>query len=1193
MLIQIFMDLRNWFLAPDCPVDRAASHRQSLKIARVASGLVVLLGCLVLLGWSLNLAFLKSVIPGSVSMKANTALCFILAGVSLGLQTRTRRSATTSLATGCAVAVGAIGLLTSSQYGFGFNLGIDELLFRDTPLSPATSHPGRMGINTAINFVLTGAALWLYSQREKLRQRSHQQARFDRITMAQSLTAAAGLIALQAMVGYAYRVQVLHRVSSLTTSMAVHTAFAFILLCAGILALESDRGLMHTLTRRDSIGSDVARRFVPATIVVPLVLGWVFLQGQDSDAYDPNFALSLLSLSQIAVALGLIWLSAGTLDQLDQERKQSSERLRLSEERLQLALQGSKQGIWDWNLITGVLTWDDRCKEIFGLPPDVPVTWAWHLDALHPDDRQRVSHAAATALRDRAEFDEEYRIFQPNGTMRWVLARGQGYSDAAGEPCRMSGTVLDITERKHIEDARRIAELNDQFLNDLDSRLRQLSDADAMEWEVVSRLGEYLKVDRCLWHNVDLQADIITVEQDWRSQAEMPSIVGTYRLSEMMLPNIIHQYQQTSHPAVVRDVATCEHTAPFAQNYRGLGIHAFVAVPCVRAGRWVAHLTVNSAAVRSWRSDEVMLLQEVVVRLWPLIEQTRTMQALRDSEERLRLALRAANQGLYDLNVQTGDAIVSPEYALMLGYDPETFEETNARWRERLHPDDWEPVSRAYEEYIAGKQDEYRVEFRQRTVSGSWKWILSLGRIAAWDAEGNPLRMLGTHTDISDRKQAELEREELLAREQVARQEAERVNRLKDDFFSALSHELRTPLNPILGWTKMLQGRKLTPEKVAHALETIERNVRHQIHLVDDLLDVSRVIQGKLRLSFCPLDLTLILTDAIQTVEFAAQAKSVTLQFNPSEPIYTMGDVDRLGQVFWNLFSNAIKFTPEGGQVEIQLSVSQDGFSRFAQVCIADTGIGIAPDFLPHVFEYFRQAEGGSTRKYGGLGLGLAIVRHLVELHGGTITADSPGLGQGATFIVKLPLLNEGDRFEPTDFGRQAADDGDSHGSAAQAASPPDAIALFSGMTTSFGALAGVRIVLVDDEPDNLELLRFLLTHEGAIVTAFTSPSEALRHIAQSPPDLLISDIGMPELDGYEFIQQVRLLPSPQLQAISAEATLPKTEAALLPKAIALTAFAQPSDEQRILAAGFQAYLPKPIDRLQLIAAVKQILSQP
>ena len=362
----------------------------------------------------------------------------------------------------------------------------------------------------------------------------------------------------------------------------------------------------------------------------------------------------------------------------------------------------------------------------------------------------------------------------------------------------------------------------------------------------------------------------------------------------------------------------------------------------------------------------------------------------------------AANQGLYDLNVQTGDAIVSPEYAQMLGYDPATFQETNATWRERLHPDDWEPVSRTYEEYISGNKSEYRIEFRLRTRSGKWKWILSLGKIVAWDADGQPLRMLGTHSDIDDRKAAEAEREQLLLREQkAAREEAERANRIKDEFLAVLSHELRTPLNPILGWIKLLQTGKLNATQMQKALTTIERNAQLQTQLIDDLLDVSRILRGKLTLNAVPVDLAMVIEAAIDTVRLSAEAKSIQIETALDRIETVLGDPGRLQQIVWNLLTNAVKFTPDHGQIKIRLTST----GTHAQIQVMDTGRGIAPDFLPQVFERFQQADSSTMRQFGSLGLGLAIARQLVELHGDTIQAESAGEGQGATFTVRLPLI--------------------------------------------------------------------------------------------------------------------------------------------------------------------------------------------
>jgi hypothetical protein len=530
-------------------------------------------------------------------------------------------------------------------------------------------------------------------------------------------------------------------------------------------------------------------------------------------------------------------------------------------------------------------------------------------------------------------------------------------------------------------------------------------------------------------------------------------------------------------------------------------------------------------------------------------ERHRAEADLRDSEERLRLALVAANQGLYDLNVQTGEAIISPEYARMLGYEPDEFQETNALWRDRLHPDDVAVVYQVYEDYVAGRGDEYRVEFRQRTKSGDWKWILSIGKIVSWDSDGQPLRMLGTHTDITDRKQADAEREQLLAREQAAREQAEAANRIKDEFLAVLSHELRSPLNPILGWAKLLRTRKLDEQKTAHALLTIERNANLQTQLIGDLLDVSRILQGKLRLNIAPVDLAMTIRAAMETVRLAAQAKSIQIHTALNSAIGKVsGDSSRLQQIIWNLLGNALKFTPEGGRVEVHL----ERVGSQAQITISDTGKGITPDFLPYVFDYFRQADGATTRKFGGLGLGLAIVRHLTELHGGTVTAQSLGEGQGATFTLRLPLLKQAAGLENEPSPNCSTDE--------LATSP----------------LVGLSILVVDDDADTREYLSFVLEQAGATVICAASADEALQVLLQSTPDILLSDIGMPEMDGYMLMRRVRAMPWDRGGEIPA---------------IALTAYAGEMNQQQAIAAGFQQHIAKPIEPEYLIQAITSLSS--
>ncbi|WP_310484828.1 hypothetical protein [Chamaesiphon sp. VAR_48_metabat_403] len=313
-----FTRLKSWF----APLDRL-----DLQVARIASGVVMLAGCLVLIGWTLNLAVLTSVIPGAAATKANTAVCFLLAGISLSFQTGKRTRLATQIANGCAIAVSTIGFLTLSEYLFGWHLGIDELLVRD-PVATIESEPGRMGINSEIDFSLVGIALWLANRQEPQPSQPQHRVKLDSIAISQSLATVAGFVALQAVVSYAYNVRVFYQLSMFTTEMAFQTAIVFVVLCGGMLALSSDRGFMRSLTS-DLVGGDVARRFVPIAIVVPLVLGWLILRGHQANYYDTNFAFSLMSISLVAILLGLIGLNAGILNRVDDDRIRSSDRIRL------------------------------------------------------------------------------------------------------------------------------------------------------------------------------------------------------------------------------------------------------------------------------------------------------------------------------------------------------------------------------------------------------------------------------------------------------------------------------------------------------------------------------------------------------------------------------------------------------------------------------------------------------------------------------------------------------------------------------------------------------------------------------------------------------------------------------------------------------------------------------------------------
>ncbi len=466
-----------------------------------------------------------------------------------------------------------------------------------------------------------------------------------------------------------------------------------------------------------------------------------------------------------------------------------------------------------------------------------------------------------------------------------------------------------------------------------------------------------------------------------------------------------------------------------------------------------------------------------------------------------------------------------------------------------LHPDQRKRARTAWLESVAsGKLFEVEVALRRQS-DGVYRWHL-VRAVPERDERGAISGWIGTATDIDDQKQAEETRARMLAAEQQAREVAEAANRSKDEFLATLSHELRNPLNAIVGWLRMLRSGVLDPDRFERALEAAERNAQVQTKLVEDILDVSRIITGKLHLQFRETSLSAVATAALDTVRPAAEAKAIQLRSNLDPTVGVIsGDSDRLQQVVWNLLSNAIKFTPPGGWVEVSLR----GVSSEAELRVEDSGVGMKASFLPHVFDRFRQADSTTKRKHSGLGLGLALVRHLVELHGGKVTAESAGEGRGSTFTVRLPMV------------AAAADSEWPPAPASQAEIPS-----FDGLPR----LNGLRVLFVDDQVDARELVSELLQVYGAEVIAVDSADNAIKAIENSSPDVLVSDIGMPREDGYDLIRKIRAR---------------KAENGGRIPAVAVTGFAGSEHSRRALAEGFQRYLAKPIDPAELIALVADL----
>jgi PAS domain S-box-containing protein len=502
---------------------------------------------------------------------------------------------------------------------------------------------------------------------------------------------------------------------------------------------------------------------------------------------------------------------------------------------------------------------------------------------------------------------------------------------------------------------------------------------------------------------------------------------------------------------------------------------------------------------------------------------------------RLRNALGAAGMGTWHVDLSTGITTHDESLNHILGIGGV---ETQGRLRDptftRIHADDEARVMRAIDDAIASR-GEFSLEYRVIRADGEPRWLQDRGRIIL-DDDGTPCFATGAVMDVTARRQLE-DHERALSEEraQLVR-ELEQANRVKDEFLAMLSHELRTPLNAVLGWTRMLRRGTIPPERSASILDTIERNAAAQMQIIEELLDLSSMSAGNLRLNIASIDVRDLIGGAVETIRPAADAKSIAMHVSIDSTIGELtGDSARLRQVLWNLLANAVKFTPAGGRIDVS---AHEGPTDL-EVVVKDSGPGIDPAFLPHVFEPFRRGESLTTRTVGGLGLGLAIVRHLVEAHGGTVTADNNGSGTGSVFVLRLPT------------GRTARHD--------------DGFPL---------TLRGRRVLAVDDDESTQELVATMLLMYGVSVRTAGRASDAIQILSEWRPDVLLTDIAMPGEDGYALMRRVRALPS-TLGSIPA---------------VALTAFTDPQSVQHAFAAGFDAHLGKPLEPHVLADALTKVL---
>jgi PAS domain S-box-containing protein len=795
------------------------------------------------------------------------------------------------------------------------------------------------------------------------------------------------------------------------------------------------------------------------------------------------------------------------LRQLQQEiaqRQQVELSLRESEERLRLALDVSQMGLWDWNIVTNQVIWSENYELLFGvLPGSFDGPYEAFQKCVHPQDKQSVMQLIGQALAQKTDYKDEFRIIRSDQSVHWIFAKGKFIYDAQGKAVRMIGVCMETTVCKQAEESTR--ELTTQ-VQEQANILNAILTASVDHIYIFNDRGRYQYVSR------DGATVLGLKPQDMMGKT----------LQELDLPTDLVEEVENQRQAVMKTGQPIKDECKYL-TADGLHYYEYILTPLRNSNQTI---------------------EGVITVSRDITEHKRAEKTLRESEARFR---RLFESNLIGVAFWTMDGFIidaNDAFLQLAGYTRDEFATLGRiNWRE-LTPVEYKHLDdRALlEVQTIGVSKIYEKEYLQRNGK---RVPIVLGIALLNDSQDNGVAFL---LDITERKSFEKECDRLLECERTARQQAEIANKIKDEFLAVLSHELRTPLNSILGWSKILRTRNFDQKTTSRALETIERNAKLQTQLIEDLLDVSRILQGKLNLNICPVSLVMVVEAALETVQLAAQAKSIQIQtiFDPNLG-QVMGDPNRLQQVLWNLLSNAVKFTPIGGRVEIRLMEA----GKLAQIQVSDTGKGISSDFLPYVFDYFRQADGTTTRTFGGLGLGLAIVRKVVEMHGGNVQAESPGEGLGATFTVELPLLirTEQVRREENESSACAPD------------SPLP---------------SNTQILVVDDEPDIRDLVTFILQDYGVEVTAVASAQEALQALSESIPDVLISDIGMPKTDGYMLMREVRARSPQQGGRV---------------RAIALTAYAGEMNQQQALAAGFQMHISKPVDPDALVKAIADLIS--
>jgi PAS domain S-box-containing protein len=816
---------------------------------------------------------------------------------------------------------------------------------------------------------------------------------------------------------------------------------------------------------------------------------------------------------------------------------------------------------------------------------------------LHPEDHDKTLEVWQQSVETGEHYQMVYRLRRgSDGAFRWHIGRALPLLDESGRVSKWFGTSTDIDDQKRSEESIRFlseaSKLLSTSLDESDSNLKaiaRLAVPNFADWCAVDILAEDGSVNRLAVEHVDTQKVAIAHEVHNRYPPAQSPTSALYIVLNTGKSMWASELPDALLEATIQD-------AELLRLLRSLGLKSYIMAPLVVRGKTLGAITFASAeSGRRYNEEDLAFAEQLAQRVALALDNSRlyeaTRQALQVREQALELH-RSVEERL-SLLVQASDRLIgSPTLGEVL---PSTLSlsreliaaDAYAVWRLDRTQRRWQIVSSSglsetFQHFVVALNGQTVTELSSPIISEDvYDEPLLAGRIDLHKLEGiqsllaAPLningQLLGTisfyyhqkhkfsemeirvATALSNMAAAAIASAELYEEQTRLRADAEEANRIKDEFLATVSHELRTPLNAIVGWTQILRMKNYSPDAFPQAIEVIERNARLQAQIINDIMDVSRIITGKLRLEVQPVQLDSVIAAAIDTVRPATEAKDVRIQLilDSATPPVT-GDANRLQQVIWNLLSNAVKFTPKGGRIQVHLARVKSS----VEITISDSGIGISAEFLPYVFDRFRQADSSTSRQQGGLGLGLAIVRHLIEAHGGTVHVHSDGIDKGATFTLSLPVVAGLAKPLPSRaIANRVQIDGRSS-------------------TQTLPSLQGLRLLIVDDEADARDLLQTMLAPCGAEIITAATVADALIQLERQKPDLLVSDIGLPDEDGYTLIRKIRALKEDQGGKIPA---------------IALTAYARSEDRVRALSLGYQLHVPKPVELEELAIAIASL----